>query len=214
MFLKNSIYKIFFIAIAITFMAGCKEAYNPPQIKNSPNYLVVDGVLSSGDSTKIKLSRTRSFNDSLSYSPETGAKVEVIGEGSDSYSLTETGDGVYFINYLSLNPGEKYQLRINTTDGKQYDSDPLTVKETPPIDSVNWTGDDKGIQIFVNTHDPSNDTRYYRWEYEEVWEYHAAFDSYYTYTGGKLTARDANSHVYVCWHDRPSTELVLANSAA
>jgi hypothetical protein len=214
MFLKNYIHKVLFIASAIVFMFGCKEAYNPPQIKNNPNYLVVDGVLSSGDSTKIKLSRTRSFNDSVSYSPETSARVEVIGEASDNYSLTETSSGVYFIDYLSLNPGENYKLRISTTDGKVYESDPVTVKQTPPIDSVNWIGNNDGIQIFVNTHDPSNSTRYYRWEYEEVWEYHAAFDSYYTYTNNQLIARDANSHVYVCWHDRLSTELVLANSAA
>jgi len=195
------------------FSAGCKEAYTPPQIKSSPNYLVVDGVLTSGDSTKIKLSRTRNLNDSLKQSPETGARVEVIGEGSDSYTLSETTSGVYWINYLSLNASEKYRLRISTSDGKLYESDDVVVKQTPEIDSVNWIGNSDGLQLYVNTHDQSNNTRYYRWEYIETWEYHAAFDSYYTYTGGKLQPRPPNDHTYKCWHTQNSTELVLASSA-
>src|SRR3712207_6958843 len=27
-----------------------------------------------------------------------------------------------------------------------------------------------GVTIFVNTHNPENNTRYYRWEFDETWE--------------------------------------------
>ncbi|MBS1599916.1 MAG: DUF4249 domain-containing protein [Bacteroidetes bacterium] len=210
---RFSLYKILIVAISSVFAFGCKEVYTPPQSNTNPNYLVVDGVLTSGDSTKIKLSRTRNLNDSVLNSPEGGATVVVIGEGSDSYPLSEEEIGTYSIGLLSLNAGEKYKLDITTSDGKHYESDQIITKQTPPIDSLNWTINDNGVQVFVNTHDQSNGTLYYRWQYEETWEYHAAFDSYYTYTGGMLVPRNPNDHVYTCWHDRSSTELVLASSA-
>jgi len=213
MLLNRFIYKIFFTGCIIAFVFGCKEVYNPPQVKTNPNYLVVDGMLTSGDSTMIKLSRTRNINDSLSSSWETGASVIIVGAASDVYPLTEQSNGIYRINYLYMNPGEKYQLQITTSDGKKYVSDSVVVKQTPLIDSVNWTVNGSGVQIYVNTHDQLNSTQYYRWIYEETWEYHAAYDSYFTFTNDQLIARDLNNHVYTCWHNRNSTELSLASSA-
>jgi len=197
---------------AISFFA-CKEPYTPPQIENNPNYLVVDGMLNVGDSTTIKLSRTRSFTDSVSQSPENGATVTVVGDGGDSYLLSDRGNGIYNINYLPLNPTEKYTLRIATLDGKQYESDAVSIKQTQAIDSVNWIQNGDGVQVYVNTHDPNNSSIYYRWTYEETWEYRAKFASYLIYKDGGLQPRSPDEDYYTCWQSRSSTELVLASTA-
>ncbi len=47
----------------------------------------------------------------------------------------------------------------------------------PQIDSVGWLRDNGGVQIYINTHDPKNNTWYYRWTTEETWEFHS---TYYT----------------------------------
>jgi hypothetical protein len=204
--------KIFLVGLLISMVTSCREPYDPPAINANLNYLVVDGLLNTGDSTVITLSRTRNFSDTSVSVPETGAQITVVGDAADSYAFTEEPNGRYISN-LNLNPAEKYQLKIATIDGKQYTSDPVVVKETPPIDSVNWTYDNNGVHIYANTHDPSNNTRYYRWEYQEVWEYHAAFDSYLIYSNGLITTRPTNQHVFACWQTHNSTELLLATSS-
>jgi len=194
-------------------ISGCKEPYDPPTIIKNPHYLVVDGFLENGsDPTSIKLSRTRNFNDSLSYIPELNAQVQVIGDGGDTYSLSEQGNGVYAINSLFLSAFEKYQLQIITEDGRKYASDLMVPKQTPPIDSVNWALSDKGVQIYVNTHDPQNNTKYYKWDYEETWQYHAAYDSYFTFENRSLKPRALDKHLFTCWKTLNSTELLLAST--
>jgi hypothetical protein len=46
----------------------------------------------------------------------------------------------------------------------------MPVQNNPPIDSISWKRDEEGVRVFVNTHNPEGNTRYYRWEFEETWE--------------------------------------------
>ncbi|HEX4372916.1 MAG TPA: DUF4249 family protein, partial [Puia sp.] len=115
----------------------CRQPYLPPIGKANLGYLVVDGVIINGqDSTIINLSRTQNVNDSiyLVNNPETGAAVSVIGANGDSYNLNEQSAGRYVTDQLLLNASELYRLKIITTNGKQYLSDSVPVKQTPPID--------------------------------------------------------------------------------
>jgi hypothetical protein len=65
----------------------------------------------------------------------------------------------------------------------------------------------------VTTHDPSNSTLYYRWEYNETYEYHAKYDAFYFYINGAIIPRLPSEHTFACWKDQTSTELLLATSA-
>jgi hypothetical protein len=174
--------------ISTANFTACKEPYIPPSIKNDNHYLVVNGFINSGnDSTIINLSRTVGLEDSTISPPELGAQVSIQGEFGENYPLQDFGNGEYATGSLVLNQNETYQLQIITSNGEQYLSDSIPVLQTPSIDSVNWVQDSTsaasklGVTIYVNTHDPLNLTRYYRWEYVETWEYHAAYDSYYYY---------------------------------
>ena len=209
------------VMVAALFIFGCKEPYIPPAIKSTPNYLVVDGTLLSGaDSSVITLSRTRSLSDSINSSPEWGAQISVLGASGEVYSMFEEGNGRYWIGNLNLNTGENYQLQILTTDGKKYLSDAVPLVSSPPIDSVSWkwnsTGPTNklGVGVYVSTHDPLNQTKYYRWEYVETYEYQSKIESFYYYAGGQLNARDSTNQIYQCWRTNPSTGLSLATSAA
>ena len=158
--------KYFFIISSLTItMSDCKEVYNPPSVKNNPFFLVVDGIVVSGnDSTHITLSRTKSLTDSAPTVKELGAQVFVLGESGVSYPFTEIGNGQYATSQLPLNSTEQYQLKISTNDGNEFRSGFSKVLTSPSIDSVYWIQDSSGVQIYLNTHDPANNTRYYRWE--------------------------------------------------
>ena len=194
-------------------MQDCKQPYTPPAIQQNPTYLVVDGFLNVGqDSTIITLSRTRNL-DSIIPVPELNAQLMVIGASGEQYPLYEQGNGKYATDHLNLNFNENYQLRIITSDNKEYLSDTIMAKSTPPIDSLQWGRDSTGVHIYVTTHDPQNSTRYYRWDYVETWQYRTAFESYFDWVDGAEVLRPYDQHIYNCWMADHSTDIFVANSA-
>jgi len=205
----------------IAFISACREPYAPPSIKNDNHYLVVNGFINSGnDSTIFFLSRTVGLTDSTISPPELNAQVSILGKFGENFMLTAFGNGEYATGSLTLNPAETYQLHIITSNGEEYLSDSIPVLQTPPIDSLNWRQDltsasnKLGVNIYVNTHDPTNLARYYRWEYVETWEYHAQYDSYYFYDSdlNQVLPRDTSAHTYACYRSRNSTDLELSTT--
>ena len=196
----------------ILLYSGCKENYEPPSVKNNPHFLVVDGFLNnSPDSTYIKLSHSRNLQDTGSKFPETGASLLVEGDQNTRIPLAEISDGVYG-NILHLNVSEKYRLTINTNDGKQYQSDFVPFKQTPPIDSLTWEQDTLGVQFYLNTHDPQNNTLFYRWQFEETWQYHSYLTSNFDYVHGQIVLRTPDQQIKNCWKDNLSPTILLASS--
>jgi hypothetical protein len=204
----------------IFLLGSCVQQYNPPTVNNNYNYLVVDGLINSGqDSTYFTLSRTQPiFDSSQAFPAELNASVTILGSGSDNYALTELGNGLYGSPPLPLNPQEQYQVRINTSNGEQYLSDLVTIKTTPPIDSISWNENDAiGVPISISTHDPLNYTRYYRWTYEQTWEHRSTYSSLLIWENGQLSLRDQNvldgQQIWRCWSTLASTNILIGNSA-
>ena len=84
--------------------------------------------------------------------------------------------GIYKSNPLLLNSADKYRLKIITASGEQYASDFVEVRQTPAIDSITWQ-QQNDVTIYANTHDPSNSTTYYRWDFIETWQYRSQLES-------------------------------------
>jgi hypothetical protein len=178
------------ILLLITCIAApqwqCVQKYNSPYVSPPTGYLVVEGYISGNTPTQYTLSRTIPLPGDSAIPTETGAKVQVEGTDNSVYPLTEQSPGTYIAATLALNTATQYRLRITTSAGEQYLSSYVPYKPTPPIDSVSWIygyNSSGGMQIFVNTHDPANATRYYQWAYGETWEYNSAEESTVQYDG-------------------------------
>jgi hypothetical protein len=208
--------KLFQISILLClFLAGCKEEYDPKVKSSEQSVLVVEGVLNSGGgATNIRLTRTYKLDDSAMLRPEIGAQLTVESKNGMQFPLYDiAGNGNYQIDQLALNRGDEYRLQISTWDGKQYASDYMPVQNNPPIDSISWKRDEEGLRVFVNTHNPEGNTRYYRWEFEETWEIHSSFYSYYKMVDGYPMERQLpEEQVYFCWKNFTSSELLLGNT--
>ena len=205
--------KITYIITAAAILCGCTRPYAPPPIKAVTGYLVVEGVIDAGnDSTKFLLSRTVNLTASSS-APVTGAQVTVEGSDNSSHPLINTTAGTYMAPPLNLDQTKTYRLHIKTTTGEDYVSDYVPVKITPPIDTVNYVIESNGLQINLNTHDPANNTRYYRWDYTEEWEFHSQFYSSYMSTGDTVIERPVSKQIYFCYQGDASTTILLGSSA-
>ena len=203
----------------VLLMAACKQVYEPPAIQAPNRYLVVEGVINAtpGARTTILLSRTRNLQDTIVSDPERSASIRIESAGGAQFILTEQSAGRYVSAQLTLNVNDNYRLRIRTSNGSEYLSAFVPVKVSPAIDSLNWkqsTIAPLDVTVYASTHDPSNNSRYYRWDFIETWQYRAVFetDMLVDYAAGLIYYTDSNTQVYNCWVTDPSSDIVLGSS--
>ena len=211
--MRNGAWHITFILL-LTAMTGCKKPFEPAPVKAVTNFLVVDGNINIGIDipTTIVLSRTKQLSDSILFDPETNASVDIEQEQGGIHSLSHLGNGIYRSLPLSLVPGKRYRLRIQAGN-KTYSSAFETARVSPAIDSLTWQ-QDKDVTVSVHTHDPSNDTRYYRWDYTEVWNYSSSLVSAWGVSNGLVYPKDSTNQTDTCWRTAESTSILVGSSAA
>lgn len=200
------------ICISILITSGCVDPYHSPAVPGDANLLVVDGFLDAADgSASVRLSRSRALSNDSIPEPELNAVVSIKTRNND-YTLSSSGNGTYTYRGIPIEPGDSYQLFIHTSDQKDFLSEEVEVKATPPIDSISWSPNDNGVFVLVTTHDPSGKSRYYRWDLIETWQYHAAVSSDYKVVNGAPVYRDDFERIYICWRTEPSTKISIATS--
>lgn len=210
------------LLVLVLLTAGCKEKFISPAPTVVTGYMVVEGVVNNeGLATNITLSRTTNLYDT-SKKYETGATVTVEDSHNTSMLLTENSAGIYTIYNLHLDTTLKYRLAIKTSNNEEYLSDFVSVKKNPLIDSINWERDNNGVHIFINTHDPLNNTLYYQWEFEETWEFHSGKSSILKYLQSPppsfqkigVAFRELDDpNIYICWQFNASSNIFLGSSA-
>src|SRR5882724_10463921 len=205
----------FQVLCVLVLAAGCKENYEPRAITSGATALVVDGFINnSSDTTFIHLSHTNKLKDGVNHADILGAQMSIEDAGGNTlYNFQQLNDsGIYIVPGINLDLNSKYRLRILAND-KQYLSDELTVIKTPPIDSITFEHTGKGVAICANTHDASDNTRYYRWEYTETYQYHVAYFSGLIFIDGGLADRPPDKYIYMCWKTNNNTQLLTATTA-
>ena len=218
--------KIIIYSLFILGLWACKEKYISPVVSPNTGYLVVEGIINSGaGETNIILSRTVALSsNAINY--ERGAKVNVEGDDNSLYPLKEISNGHYSVSKLNLNANKKYRINIATMDGKKYLSNFAAVKNNPAIDSINYKTESQGLQFYVDTHDPSNNTKYYQWDYTETWEFHSPFQTYLKYKIANSAKGQQYSVVfsdstrfgfdmgqYICWKTENSSSILTGSTA-
>jgi len=187
-------------------LPSCVEKYQPDVIATPQRYFVVDGLINLRGVTTVKLSYTRSLTAATA-PVEAKATVTIRDEAGTSYPLAEQAPGTYASAALTLDATRRYQLRVRTASGREYTSDLVAGKLTPPIDRVHWALERNGVQLYADAHDATNNTRYYRWNYQETWRFSTPYNSEYNYTNGAMVRRTDN--IQDCWRTEASTNILL-----
>ena len=209
--------KYSFILFFVMVMTNCKKSYNPAVIQSGNNYLVVDGVInvSPNGISSIHLTRSRNLGDSsVEVIPETNASVRIVGSGGNAVLLLDSAnDGVYKSASVSLSLAESYRFEITSRDGREYMSDFVTPQITPAIDSLYWEQPDD-LNFYVDTHDPTNSTKYYRWDYVETWAHDATLSTPWYVENGMIKVAGENTQTTNCWSSQQSSNITLASTVA
>ena len=181
-------YIIFLLIIQLS--SSCITQFIP-QISEEKELLVVQGLITDQQETDtIKLSKSLPFGHINEATPVSGSKVSISDNMGNSFGLKEIKNGTYITDANNFKgvPGRYYTLHINTnSDNLNYESLPIEMKAVPQIDSLYYdkivveqpSDNFKGVdacQIYLNTHDPSDNCKYYRWDYSETWQLRLLFD--------------------------------------
>jgi hypothetical protein len=209
--------KIYSVLLVMILYAafGCREKYTIEPRSSDLSVLVVEGTLINGTQpTTIKLSKSTSFNRPSAIVPVTQAQVTVESNGGGVMSLTENPSTGNYIGTLSLDATKEYRLHIKTKEGKEYLSDFVPVKSSPAIDSINWKWENNGVMFYSNTHDATNRSKYYKWDYDETWEIISPYYSGFKMVGNVITPRTFPSEdVSHCWKFGTSNSIMIGSTA-
>lgn len=210
----KTFFGIMAVLIVMLGLEGCIVPFSPPEVTAADKFLVVDGFLNTGakDSSRIQLSYTQLVTNKNAFTAAVGAQVIVEGNKGSVYNFTEIGKGLYRLAPRTFNEAEQFRLRIRTSTRKEYVSSYVEVKQTPPIDSITYkiAADKSAVQININTHDPRAKTRFYRWKFEETWEYRMSLYSLYEVKNNAIIDRVDN--INTCWSSEKPSTILLAST--
>lgn len=211
--MRNKLIKWFIGLVLVLSFYRCRKPFEPAILDAGNKYLVVTGFINANPASQSKLilSRTLKLYDTITFIPEDGALVNIESSTGFSYSLFGVGNGRYNTGNITLVAENRYRLNITTQDGKQYQSEFISPKRTPPIDSITWE-QKQDVKIFVNTRDPANKSRYYWWEFTETSEYRTPRQTPYGVSNGRIYVRKPEEQVSECWTTKESTDLLIGTS--
>lgn len=184
-FMKN-IWQIFLVSF-ILLSGSCIREFTP-QTTEAKEMIIVDGLITDKpEAYTIKLSNPNKLGESNIPEPISGCVVNISDDSGQSFSFTEMTPGVYTSDSTVFQGivGRFYTLHISTNfnnSNHNYESIPIELKPSPPIDTLYYekiafkegTGgisSEEGCQIYLDTHDPNNKCKFFRWEYIETWEF-------------------------------------------
>ena len=180
------------IFLLITLLLSSCISQFVPQVEEAKELLVVQGLITDQHETDtVRLSRSQPLGEAASAIPVGRCNVSISDNLGNVVYLTETQPGTYITpSSFYGEAGRFYTLHIATgaeLGNFTYESTPCELVPVPPIDSVYYekvviekpVGFYKGIdacQIKLDTYDPENKCKYYRWNFSETWIFRLLFD--------------------------------------
>ena len=201
--------------LLLASLSSCVEPYVPTVMDAPSSYLVVNGFINSQGSTTIRLSRSLALSDSKSPAPEARATVFIQANTGQRFALAETpaGSGTYVSAPLGLDPSQRYQLRLTTTAGQTYASDPSPVQTAPPIDAVHWRYENEGVQVYADAHDAAANTTHYRWVIQQTWLFTSPYEAVLEYDPKSRKLRPNKHDIYHCWLSTNASPILQTTTA-
>lgn len=184
------------------------------EIETFESALVIEATITNEEKQQvILLSRTYQTIGSI-MPAERNASVKILA-GGNTYEFEELSPGRYVsATAFSAQPSIDYILNITTSNGRLYYSSPTVLTQATQIDAfyaVRETTNDgvNGMSIYIDSFDPTGNSKYYRYDYEETYKIIAP-----RWVPEDLALTDANNCQVNLRTTRPQEERVCYNTVA
>lgn len=216
--------KIVFLFIISLLITSCTEPY-ALQTNTFEDALVIEATITNElKNHEIKISRTFALEEKEQQF-EKNALVYITDDIGNTYSFTEVGDKYLSTEAFEALPSRQYQLFIETSNGKKYTSTreklPSTSNQLEIEARKNNIEGVEGVEILANSFDPSNQSKYYRFEYEETYKIVSPYwtteslSLIYNTNTFEVTPNisQKNYDSSICYNTLYSNELLLVNNS-
>ncbi len=159
-------------------MCGCVEEIDLTDELSFEDTLVIEANITNESKQQvIAMSRSFRFEDEGA-NPETNATVSISANEGKIFSFTESDSipGLYSSDEVfKAEPGVDYRLFVTTSSGESYTTLPVQLPQASKIEriygirEVNSIGTEL-LVIKVDSFDPTRNSNYYRYEYEETYK--------------------------------------------
>jgi len=182
--MNNSFY------IIILFILGfyaCVESYSIGDQVDFKPLVVVDANITDRDTNQqIKISRSTEL-DNIEFDGIAGCLVSVSDKNDRVFEFFEHEKyaGIYqgVIPREYLTAGNSFKITIKMPEGVEYESSYEEMTNCAPIDSVYYNVEinntdgisESGVQFMADLTVNDTYSKYYRWQLEETYEYHATW---------------------------------------
>lgn len=225
MVMKN-IKHILMLTVVLSILTSCTDPY----ILKTTNYeeaLVVEATITNElKHQEVKITKTYRLEET-SPTIVSDAVVVISDNLGNDYPFAEI-NGVYLsVNEFQAQPNVTYHLKIITDDGKTYESSNETLTHINPIQDVIPTvvtkDGVKGVEMVVNSFDPSNSSKYYRFEYEETnkiiapkWVPVKGVGTFFNAPNGALSGTidliPRTTEARVCFNTKKSDKIIVTST--
>ena len=199
------------ILMVLALVFSCIKPFDPEiSGDEEEKYVVVGKVTDTGGWQDVKISLTSPIKNP-SYIPVQGCQVEIHDDRGNIFSMEEYEPGSYhaWMDQQYLQTGTSYQVVVFTPDGSELQSSFDRMQTCPPLDSVYYnlveiptndpSIDNIGLQFYVDLNAEGSQSRYYKWEVAETWEYHSHHVLEYYYDGEHHHLDPPDSSMFACW---------------
>lgn len=231
------IFRTALLSSVLLAAASCIYPFEPelPSVTEAP--LVVEGDIHIGGQTTLRLSHVKSFYETESSTSSIYVRGHIEGEDGTTVQgqgfivpggiNLPYGDGVYSdgVNQLwfdtaDLRPDQRYRLQFSTfTQGgdvlNSFESDWLQPAPAPTIDGLSYSLHEELDQLWIGLTMHGNGSKYFRWTFSEVWEYHSDINSNFEYhpESRTITSNFDKPTLYYCWSRYNSPQINIFSTA-
>jgi hypothetical protein len=172
---KTKLKYFLFLTVVTLLSISCVEEIEIQEQLEFEDLIVIEATVTNElKKHRIFVTRTFKFGDDGPL-PETQAAVK-IDAGGEIFNFSEDTPGVYLSEIeFKAEAGIDYQLFVQTQDGRDYSTNKIRLTQTSQIDNafperqVNSIGTEI-LSVVVESFDPSRQSNYYRYEYEETYK--------------------------------------------
>lgn len=216
-------YLSYILGICLLLLSSCLEEFTPEVVGTTKGIVVEGNILQGSNGAQVRLTRSFDFDRRTPIPIET-ASVWIRDDQGNESQLAYTSFGLYVSDTSELKgiPGRSYQLFADVPPSTRLESDWMLMQESAQLENTRFEfeeqqtedGVTKGVQVYLDAYDPSSETKYYRWEYEETWELRVPYPLAATWDTQTNTAIPIafNMRPQTCWKHVNSSTINLAST--
>jgi hypothetical protein len=160
--------KIFSVlAIATVFFTSCQKEIDLKLDEADSKFVIEANITTDSNSAMVSITKNAQFNEVGNYVSIKDALV-TINDGSQTYILTHTGNGIYTNAQIVGEVGKTYNLVVDIA-GQKFESSckipaPVPLVGLKPIRGIfGQPGADSSYVIIPMFQDPAADLNFYKW---------------------------------------------------